>query len=494
MSSKIGREDVKASLKELSPVLRMVSFVMLLPIVATVYHRVGGGLFGVAESCLAFIVPSLVLYLLYMRFNGICSEVPIQTKQIMLAVALAWLMMGLVGSLPFIIRGNLGFVDSLFESMSGWTTTGFSMIQDLEGTSKDLLMYRSIMQGVGGLGVISLGLMILLHGGTPGTGYVDMGVQKLKPAIKSTIEEVWKIYLLYIVAGSILLYLAGMTFFDGINHSITAVATGGFTTHETAGYYNSLLIELILVLLMLAGMTSFILHFKLFGGDVKPLLKSTEIKFMCGMVVAVTVFVAASLWGKDIAGVDTYSVFDILRKTVFHVISGMSTCGFATVDLGQWPEIPQTLLTALMYVGGMNSSTSGGIRLIRFIIIVKAIQYSVRKLIRPKTSVFVMKVAGKPVKNEEVVYVLGYSAAYAVVALFGGLTLMYLGYSGYHSLFTVISAMGNDGLAVISGSPWYDMPVFGKLVIMFYMWVGRIEIYPMLLIARNILFYNTTRG
>ncbi|MCX6695491.1 MAG: TrkH family potassium uptake protein [Candidatus Altiarchaeota archaeon] len=483
----IKKEDLLVSLRDLSGIVRMTSFIMLLPIVATFYYAGDTPFFSILESTLAFIIPSIILHVLYEILKRIKPHTESKTKHIMLTVALAWGIIALVGATPFIMRGILNPVDALFESMSGWTTTGFSMIRDIEGTSKDLLLYRGIMQGAGGLGVISLGVMVMFFGGKIGVGYVDMGVQRLKTGIRSTIKEVWKIYLFYIFLGVVLLYIAGMNVFDALNHSMAALATGGFSTHSDIGYYKSFWIESVLVLLMLAGGTSFLLHFKVFNGGLKMLWKNTEIKFMFGLIILSIIVISISIYGRNIPGVDTTSVFDVVWKTTFHVVAGMSTCGFNTIDFGKWPEIAQSILVVLMYIGMMSGSTAGGIRVIRFVILAKSVSYGLRKLILPKSAINIMKVNEMVIGEKELVDVIGYSVLYFLTAIVGSIALMFLGYTSLQSIFTIMSSIGNDGLGVISGTIWYSMPWQGKMIITFFMWIGRIEIYPLLLIVKNVI-------
>ena len=485
----ISLTDLRMSLRDLSAILRILSFVMLLPLAATFYYMDEPDLDAKILRVLAFVLPSALLYALYYVFNKLSVKGSAKTKHIMVTFALTWIVIAFVGMIPFEFRSVFASpLDSFFESMSGWTTTGFSMIRDIESQDKDILLYRSITQGVGGLGVISLGLMVLLQGGKIGVGYGDVGVQRIKPGIKQTIKEAWKIYGLYIILGIVLLYIAGMTFFDAINFSITAVATGGFATHSDAGYYNSFTIEAILVFLMCLGMTSFIIHYRVFTGDRKA-FSGTELKYTYILMVCAIFFLSLAFFltnPKGVDGIDTSNPFSVLWTTTFHVVSGMSTCGYNTVDFGTWPDFSKTIMVGLMYVGGMASSTAGGIRVIRFVIIIKAIHYSLKKLILPKSALVVVKLDGKTLQ-EDIMTVVGYSAVYLTVALGLGLILMLLGYDSVDSVLTIMSALGYDGLGVLSGGDWYDMHVIGKLSIIFAMWVGRIEIFASLLILRSLL-------
>jgi len=483
----INFDDIKISLRDLAAIIQMLSIVMLFPLTATLYYSVETGILNRLIEASAFILPSIILYVIYRLLYLFRIDAVTKTKHIMITVALAWFIMALVGALPFIMRDALTPLDSFFESMSGWTTTGFSMIYDFEAADRDLLLYRGIMQGVGGLGVISLGMMVLLHGTSPGIGYADIGIQKIKPGIKSTIVEAWKIYGLYILIGIVLLNVAGMGLFDAVNHSFTAVATGGFSTRSNVGYYDSVLIETILIFLMIVGMTSFILHYRLFNGDYWSVFKSAEVRYDLGLIITAIVAFSYAIWGMEIAGVDTNSFFDVFRKSTFQVIAGMSTCGYNTIDFGNWPDFAKTFMAGLMYIGGMSSSTGGGIRIIRFVIILKAIHYSLKKLVLPKTALVVMKVEGKALR-EDIITVVGYSAVYLSVCIILALALMLVGYNSIDSIFTIMSAMGNDGLNVMSGSSWYHMPATGKMIIILGMWIGRVEIYPGLLVLRNLLY------
>jgi trk system potassium uptake protein len=477
-------EDVRMSLYDVGGILRILSFIMLLPLAATIHYSWGVGFWIKLWDCLAFMIPSLMLWTGYFFLRRFGVKKPSKNKHIMLTIALSWLIMAFVGSVPFIWRGALNPFDSFFESMSGWTTTGFTMLSDFGGTDMDLLIYRSVMQGVGGLGVISLGMMVLLQGGNMGAGYYDLGVWKIKPGIRQALREAWKIYALYIIAGAILLYIAGLTGADAVSHSITAVATGGFSTHPDVGYFENPVVEGVLLILMTLGMTSFIIHYRLFNGDYKG-LAGDEFKYLVIIVGISIIAVSFSLYGRPIDDFDTFNPIMVFRKAGFHVISGISTCGFNTADLSIWPDFAKTWITGLMYIGGMSSSTAGGIRVIRFLIILKAVNYVFRRHILPKRAIVMMKVDGKALV-EDLIAVTGYAAAYLFVGLMLSLALMAHGYNSIDSLFTIMSAMGNDGLNVISGTSWYDMAWTAKMAVIAGMWIGRIEIFPGLLILKNL--------
>lgn len=487
--------DLKIACRDLTGIFRIAFYVMLIPIAFTLYYTPDKSALVLLEKTLAFIIPSLVFITLHRVFK-ICftTKRQTQTKQALISVSLAWLLVALVGSLPFMIRGTLEPVDSFFESMSGWATTGMTMIEypeSLIGGNEDILFYRSLTHIVGGVGIIALALMVLIHSGTAAMAYYasEVGSQKIKPGIKSTVIETWKIYLLYALAGVVLFYLAGMNPFDALNHSFAAIATGGFSTHSDGiAYYNSFWIEAVAIVLMIMGSVSFLVHYRFFVGDYKYFFKNIETKYMFTLIaISAAVMTVFFIFSSNIVGVDNSSFFDIIRKSVFQVVSAITCTGFSTVNAGEWPHFAQTILMVLMYTGGFYGSTAGGIKLLRLALVVKAIHYTLMKMSLPKSAIVSLKVSEKTIDNQEILYVLGLSMVYLMVAIVGASILMAIGYDGFDSMSVSLSAMGNVGIVYITGSPWYDMPAVGKLTITFLMWIGRLEIFPILLIIEPFL-------
>lgn len=485
-------EDVKVALKDLSAILRILSVVMLVPILATIYYSEAVTPLDLMVEAMAFIVPSVLMFASYKAITKyVATKQETRTKHALLTVVAAWMIIALFGSLPFLIRGELGPVDSFFESMSGWATTGMTMIEHPEATPRDILFYRSWTHAVGGVGIIALGLIVLMQSGSVAMDYYssEVGGQRIKPGIKSTVLETWKIYSLYTLAGIVLLYIAGMSPFDAINHGFAAIATGGFSTHaESIAYFNSVFIEVVCIFLMLAGAISFLLHYKMFNGDIKALFRNVQARYMFVLIAGTTVLTFWSLYGADIPGVDTASTFDTFRKSLFQTVSASTCTGFGTASTGNWPELPQTLLMILMYIGGFYGSTAGGIKLLRFVVIIKAVHYTVKKMLLPRHAILTMKMGGKTIGQNELLYVLGLSMVYLVVAVIGATLIMMLGYTGYEAISTSLSAMGNVGIVYIQGARWFDMPAIGKIIITLLMWIGRLEIFPILILLAPI--YN----
>jgi len=366
-----------------------------------------------------------------------------------------------------------------------------TMFERPENIPRDILFYRALTQWVGGIGIIVLALVVFMRKGTVARDYYssEVGEQKIRPRIKGTIKETWKIYSIYTLACIILLYLAGMPFFDSVTQSFSALSTGGFTTHATSiGYYDNPFIEAILIVFMLIGAIGFLIHFRLFNGQYTALISNIEFRYMIGIILASIMIIFATFWLNFPS-----SVFDALRVSAFQAVAGMTCTGFSTIDLSDWPDLPITVLTLLMYVGGLYGSTAGGIKLLRFIIILRVIEHNLKRLILPKSAVFRIKLADKPIEDEEVFYVLGFSFAYVLVAILGTLAIMFLGYSGIVSLFLTLSAMGNVGLINIGGDSWFLMHRAGKLILIVLMWIGRLEIFPVLTIFSSLIFRKRRR-
>ncbi len=476
----IDLEDIRIALKDSGQIFEIVSFIMLVPIAVTLYYSYNQDAISIIRKILAFVVPAVIFYVLYLALKKLRLEGTTRTKHAMITVALVWLIIPLIGSLPFLIRGILNPVDSFFESVSGWTATGFTMIRNVDSTSQDILFYRSLTEWVGGIGIIVLALVVFMRKGTVATVYYssERGEQRIKPSIKNTVIETWKIYFVYTLASVVLLFIAGMGMFDAINHSFAALATGGFSKHtDSIAYFQSPLIEFILMIFMLIGSISFLLHFRVFSGGYKVIFRNVEFKSLLVLLFTAVFVITLNLYLQD----GSKSLIDTLRDGSFQVVSSITTTGFSTVDIGKWPEFSQAVLMSLMYIGGFYGSTAGGIKLLRLVVIIKLIQYKLKKLILPKTAIVRMKIGSKALEGEEIMQSFGISSAYLIIAVLGGLVISSLGYNMLPSLTLSLSAMGSVGLSPVSGDAWFSMPVIGKFTIIALMWIGRLEIFPVLI-------------
>lgn len=472
--------DIRIALNDASQIFRVVSFIILIPIAVALYYADNYEIISILSEISAFAIPSIIFYVLYMVLRKLRFEATTKTKHAMITVALVWLIIPIIGSLPFLIRGLLNPVDSFFESISGWTATGFTMIRDVDSTPPDILFYRSLSEWVGGVGIIVLALVVFMRKGTVAMVYYssERGDQRIKPSIKNTVIEIWKIYFVYTLACIVLLFIAGMGMFDAINHSFAALATGGFSRHtDSVAYFHNPLIEFILVIFMLIGAISFLLHFRIFNGDYKAVLRNVEFKSLLTLLFFAVVAITSNLYLQN----NSESIIHLIRVSSFQAVSSLTTTGFSTADIGKWPEFSQAILMSLMYIGGFYGSTAGGIKLLRLVVIMELIHYNLKKLILPKTAIVRMKISSRALDVDEILGSVGMSFAYLVIALFGGLIITSIGYSILPSLMLSFSAMGSVGLSPLSGDPWFNMPILGKFTMIALMWIGRLEIFPVLI-------------
>lgn len=402
--------------------------------------------------------------------------------------ALVWLLYGIIGGVPFILARyyfgpdtGLTIINAVFESMSGWTATGLTMYgMRVEGLPHAILFWRSLIQWVGGVGVILLFLSVLVvrSGTVAHRLYLAEGrSHRLVPSVVKTTRRIWAIYAGYTGLLALILYFVGMPLFDSINHSMTALATGGFSvknfsimTYRLSAHPNAVYMELAIIPFMVLGGISFAMHYQLFIGNVKKFFENIEVKAMLIIIVITTILLAFTLG----------FTFDSFRYGSFQVITALTGTGFNTAPVGTWTDFQKTILTILMIFGGGYGSTASALKLIRVVVIFYALIWLIRKMLLPESVVHKLEVGGKYYHHEEIMEVATYSVLYLVVLVGGALVLMYGGHSTANALFEVASAEGNVGLSVgITGA---SMPAHQKIVLIIEMWAGRLEIFPVLVL------------
>jgi trk system potassium uptake protein TrkH len=422
-----------------------------------------------------FLIPAVVAFaigVLLQRF----PRAELSLGNAMVLVTLAWILLSLFGSVPYMFGNNMSFIDSYFESMSGFTATGLTMISGPPGAPphtllpcpQTILLWRSLTEWVGGMGVIVLFLAALLGAGKAARKmYVaEARAERIEPSIRETARSLWKIYVLLTIIGIIGLYFTGMPLFDAVNHSMTGIATGGFTVRNTsfAGYGGPVLS--IAIILMLAGAVSFAVHRKVMGGQWRELFKNVEVQLMLTLIALVTIIL---VWSVGV------------QKALFQSTSALTGTGFSTAALSGWGDLQKGMLTVLMVIGGGYGSTSSAIKLIRTIIIVKAVLWLIKRSFLPERAVVPMKLAGRVYNESEIMETAIYAFIYVLVLVGGAIVLMMLGNPAMNAMFESASAQGNVGLSV--GITSAAMPAVGKVVFIIQMLVGRLEILPVIALA-----------
>jgi trk system potassium uptake protein TrkH len=462
-----GHEDLKTILQSLGMALIIIGILTVAPLLVAAFTN---------EDLLPFFFVSVIPMVFGMLFVKLFSpEIEFQARHAAIAAALTYLIVSLLGTLPFMYYG-MGFLDSFFESMSGWTTTGLTMISDVESMPNSLLFWRSFMQWLGGVGVIVLLLAILSTGRASLRLYqAEARKERIKPRLVSTARLIWWIYIVYTLVGIFLFFIAGMSTFEATNHSMTALSTGGFSVKNASlGAYNSFEIEIVGIFLMLLGGINFFVHYKFLTGDKGFLFKDIQVRVMITILIVSTFLI----------GMTSLS----FRDALFQSVSALTNAGLSTADVSILDDFSKSILTLLMIIGGSAGSTSGALKIIRVVIILKLIYWWIKQTLLPEHAVFSRRLDGVELGPDIAQEATVFSLLYFVILGAGALSLMYLGYSGADSVFEVAAAQGNVGLSSGITSPSLDP--LGKLVIIFNMWVGRLEIIPVLVLGQSLFGFR----
>jgi len=397
-------------------------------------------------------------------------------------VAFSWIGLALLGSLPYYYSGiTPSFIDAFFESMSGFTTTGSTILIDIEILPKSLLFWRAMTQWLGGMGIIVLSLAILPLLGIGGMQLFQAEVpgptaDKLAPRIQDTARILWSVYLLMTISETTLLVLGGMDFFNALTHSFTTLATGGFANYNASiAYYQTAYIQLVITLFMFLAGVNFSLHFFVLRGTPLAYWKNEEFRFYLSLISLATllIFIVNQVTG-------TYShIGRNLLDVVFQVVSLMTTTGFGTADFDTWPPFCRILLVTLMFVGGCAGSTGGGIKVVRFLLFFKYARSQLHKLVHPR-QIETIKLGKTKVPQDVMIAILSFFAIYLVVFLVASLTVTALGVDIITGPTAVIATLNNigPGLALVGPTQNFaHLPSLAKLVLVFCMLAGRLELY-----------------
>ena len=396
-----------------------------------------------------------------------------------LTVLFAWSWGVLIGALPFFISGQLTFVQSLFEAVSGWTTTGLSVV-DVSQTPLIYLFHRSFMQYCGGLGFIMVMILFISSKQSMRLYSAEGHPDKIMPNIKKTAQAIFLIYNICLVLGTVAYRMAGMSWFDGVCHAMCSLSTGGFSTKlNSIGEYNSLPVEIITIVLMLIGTTNFAALLLLARGKVRAFSKVSEVRFMFLLLLIVIPPTAISLsHGLDI------SLAEGFRRSTFDIVSAMSTTGYSTMSYAQWPQFAIAILILMMIIGGGIGSTAGGVKLSRTYLLLRIAGRNVKRKLSPSRSVEApqyTKASGKaPIDTELIEDVSGFFIVYLLVYLVGTLALTATaGCTLTEAMFDFASSLSTVGLSI--GITNATMSPAALIVEMIGMFLGRLEIFIVLI-------------
>ncbi len=470
-------------------VLRIVSYLLLIvcgfmltAVAVALYFRE----FSVS---LAFIQPIVAttlvagIFLFATRNSGRSNP---SFKDGFIFVVCGWGMAALLGCLPFYLSGTIpSFCDAYFEAISGFTTTGASILTEIQSLPRAILYWRSLTHWLGGMGIVVLTVAILPLLGVGGLQLVKAEapgptVDKITPRIAETAKYLWYIYLGMTVLETLLLMGGGMGFLDALTHTFGTVATGGFSTKNTSvAHFNSAYIDWVITFFMVAAGMNFVLHFRLLTGNVKSLFSNTELKAYLLIFVVATLMVAYKLH------LEIYSGFaEALRYSAFQVASILTTTGYVTADYETWPYMAQAVLFLLMFVGGCSGSTGGGIKVIRIVVLFKQAVNEMKYLIHPK-AVFPLRLSGRAVRKNIVYAISGFFFLYITILLLVTFVVTLAGVDLLSAVATALATVGNIGPGFGIVGPTHQYAHFSDLikwVLSFAMLAGRLELYTVLVL------------
>ncbi len=467
-------------LKITSILLAIVGATFAIPISVALYC-------GETEVLSSFIIPMLVSFILVLGVNIPTKKIKysMSTRQTFLIVALAWITASFMGSIPLYFCGAFpSYVDAFFESVSGFSTTGASVLNNVEIVPRSVNMWRCITHWLGGMGIVTLTVALLPLLGVGGFQLIKAETTgpekgKVTARITTTAKVLWCIYAGFTLLETVLLKIAGMDFIDALAHSFSTLGTGGFSTlAASVGGYNSVAIDVIITVFMFFSGINFSLYFYLINRNFKEIKDNSEFRAYIGLVLFFVIAVTLSL-------LKTYNNFGTaLRYGSFQVISLMSTTGFATADFLTWSSTTQVLLFFLYFFGGCSGSTSGGIKIIRWVILTKQINNETKKMIHPH-GVFTVRLNNKVGRKDIVFNVAAFIALYlllvAVTTLVGCLGNLDL-FSAFTGSLSMIGNVG-PGFGLLGPAANYGfLPSFVKLWYCFAMLAGRLELYTMIIL------------
>ena len=467
----------KSILNLFSVLVLFFSFSYIFPIVVSIIFD-DGALHIFVKTLIAISLIGIIGLAATRNINNELSQ-----KDGFVIIVMFWVVLSIAGSIPFYLSG-MSIIDSFFESMSGITTTGATVISNIDTLPESVLFYRQMLQWMGGMGLIVLAIAVMpllgIGGGQiykteiPGA----MGEQRLTPRIKETAQALWSIYLGLTILCALLYYLGGMSAFDAISHAMSTVAIGGFSTHdESIGYFNSSTIEIICIIFMLLSAFSFTLHyFAIYKRKPLKYFYDPEFRFFFSILLLV---LAASLFINSFSDYENSPNF---KEIIFHSVSMITTTGFSTSDTSDWPLSVSFLLLVGAFVGACSGSVGGGVKSWRVMIMLNHAYSNIMKMIHPN-SVISLKIGTRSVDDEVATSVWGFFSIYVISFMILLLAVLTSGLD-LESAFSAVGACLNNlgpGLGAVSEN-YSNISSFTKSILAFAMLLGRLEIFTLLVI------------
>lgn len=475
----LKRVDFLLILQVLSTLLRMYGVALAIPaLVALLLGDISEAISYFITGIIIFAGTSAILFLL----EDVLEFQEVRLKHTIICLALAWIIVSLTSTIPF-IQSGMSFVDSFFESFSGWTGTGLTMIPDPSKVHPSLNFFRGFIQWVGGFGIIILALLVYAKPTTAKRLFLAEGrSENFILDFKKIARIVVAIFSFYTFLGIIALKISGVPFFDAIVHTMSTISTGGFSSNSVGIGLYGVWPMFIAIILMIIGSISFNNHYDLLKGNYKRLFKNPEVIFMFSLIFVSTLIIFGEIW---------FMKKGFFYDAFFYIFSAMSGTGAGTpLAITSLNAVSIIVLIFLMISGTCYGSTSGAVKLWRILIVGKIIRREIVRNFLPEHAVIPIKIGDQIINDDQALKVTAYTLLYLSVLFIGSMIFMLSGYEALHSIFMVASAQGNVGLSVLPEATYYGMNPFLKLLLAFHMLLGRIEIFPLLILLKSLTSGN----
>jgi trk system potassium uptake protein TrkH len=463
------RSGIVVILGALLRILAILGLLLYIPAIVAYYYGETHELIVFVETATLTLSGSLLL--------GLKLPPPrsLTVGEALFVSGLSWIVVSIIGGIPYVYTIKMTWIDAFFETMSGFTTTGMTLIKVIEGTPHSVLFWRAFTQWLGGAGIIMMFLVIIFASTRDVTLWslytAEARDVRIRASTLGTVKRIWYIYAFYTFLAIITLRVLGMGWFDSVAHSFTSLATGGFSTRTASiAAFNSPAIEMALAFFSFMGGLNFLAHYILFTKGLKNFLKYYEVRwaliFVAFSTALVTLALTIHLHENPILG---------LIHSIFQTISIMTTTGYTTADINLWPPLSKFVLLILMFIGGNMCSTGGAIKVGRVVIAMKTFVNQLKLLFLPSGAVKPIKTGDQILKTHEITRVMAFIMGYLAIVAISTILLTSFGYDAFQSLSAIASAQGNVG-------PCY-MDLFTtngvtRIILALLMWIGRLEVIP----------------
>ena len=483
LKTKLLNQKMRTIISLLGSLLVVLGVMLLIPILVSVIYQ--------EQIINSFLIPALSSLIAGLLARLKFREEKITISTGMLVCALGWIVISAIGAIPFYLELDYSYIDTLFETVSGFTTTGITVFSGLSDFPRSILFWRSLIQWLGGLGFLTFFLVVTFRGQSGLFQLFTAESHKINmsrpvPNIFKTIKILWLIYAGFTLIEIILLKILGLTFFDSIIHSFTTLSTGGFSSYDAsvgyfkeAGYQYYKLIEYVIIIFMAAGGINFLVHYKILTGKIEELWSGIEMKYFWGIIGGVSSLILLEHYLHfpfQWSGLEK-----TFRTTLFQVVSIITTTGFGTESINGafFPALAKQLLLVLMLVGGCVGSTSGGIKVIRIAILNKLFDREIKKIYYPKRAVLPVVVEGNIIPDDEIFRIVALFFSWLVLILIGGgITAISSDLPAWNAFSGIFSALGNIGPFYFSVSKMQSLSDGIKITYIIAMLAGRLEILP----------------